>query len=54
MSDVGVDGLADCAQEYLEAIGAADADWRIDVVALEVDPNGQVLRLEVVENAVEL
>jgi putative endonuclease len=46
--------LADCAQEYLEAVGAAGAEWRIDVVALEVDPNGRVLRLDVVQNAVEL
>ena len=42
------------AQEYLQAHDAEHRDWRIDVVAIELARNGRVLRLDVLENAVEL
>lgn len=34
------------AQTYLEETGRADADWRIDVVAIELDARGRVQRTE--------
>lgn len=44
-------GLA-CA--YLATTGEpADTPWRIDVIAVEVDAGGQVVRLEQIEYAVE-
>ena len=46
--------LVAAAQEYLQASDAADRDWRIDVVAIELGPGGRVSRLDVVENAVEM
>lgn len=44
--------LVAVAQAYLAAHEAWDADWRVDVVAIDVDPRGQVRRLEIVRNAV--
>ncbi len=38
------------AQEYLHA---ADAEWRIDLVAVELGREGRPVRLDVTENAVE-
>jgi len=40
------------AQHYLQAHGAADADWRIDAVAIVLTRAGQLERLDVIENAV--
>ncbi len=37
------------AQTYLEEQGRADADWRIDLVAIELDPGGSVTRQEIIE-----
>ncbi len=46
--------LVALAYAYLEAAGAAaDTPWRIDVVAVEVDRAGRVVRLEQIEHAVE-
>ena len=45
--------LVDAAQAYLEAHDATTRDWRIDVVVLNLGSNGRVLRLDVIENAVE-
>jgi putative endonuclease len=44
--------LIAAAQTYLEAAGQANADWRIDLVAVELDRSGRPLRIEVIENAV--
>jgi putative endonuclease len=44
--------LIEVAQAYLEE-GTADRDWRIDVVAVELSPRGKLLRVDVIENAVE-
>tara|TARA_Y100000815_G_scaffold141558_1_gene128014 strand:- start:254 stop:355 length:102 start_codon:yes stop_codon:yes gene_type:complete len=30
-----------------------DTDWRIDLVAVELDASGRLQRIEVLENAVE-
>ena len=43
-----------CAQEYIEATQSESREWRIDVVAVELDVRGRLLRLDVLENAVEL
>lgn len=44
--------LVSVAQAFLEQQGVADADWRIDVVVVEQDRNGGILRLEVLRDAV--
>lgn len=38
---------------YLQAHGLEDAAWRLDLVAVEIDTNGRVRRLEHIPNAVE-
>ena len=45
--------LIAAAQAYLEAHSLQDRDWRIDVVAVEMSAQGQLLRVDVIENAVE-
>ena len=42
------------AQEYLQANGLEDRQWRIDVVAVELDVRDRLVRLKVIENAVEM
>ena len=42
------------AQEYLQANALEDRPWRIDVVAVELDHRNGLVRLEVIENAVEM
>jgi putative endonuclease len=44
--------LAAAAQSYLAREGRRGAEWRIDVVVVELGPQGKVERLEVIENAV--
>ena len=44
--------LIAAARTYLEQAGAADADWRIDVVAVELDPRGRPTRVELHRAAV--
>ena len=48
------DHLVAAAQEYLQAHRADDANWRIDLVAIEFGPNGVVARFDVLRNSVEL
>jgi putative endonuclease len=46
--------LARLAHAYLAAAGLPETTpWRIDVIAVEVDPLGRVRRLEQIESAVE-
>ena len=45
--------LIAAAQTYLDAHDQTDRDWRIDVVAIEVGPRGEVTRCTVIENAIE-
>ena len=44
--------LVAAAQSYLAEQGPADADWRIDLVAIELDRAGRVARAEVFKSAV--
>lgn len=44
--------LITTAQAFLELIDQPDADWRIDVLAIEMDHAGRVIRSNLVENAV--
>ncbi|MBI3744256.1 MAG: YraN family protein [Chloroflexi bacterium] len=44
--------LARLGHEYIEARKMANAEWRIDVVALEIDKQGKVTRAEHLKNAV--
>ena len=47
------DRLLTTAQEYLQARGAEERDWRIELVAVGYGRDGSVTRIEVIENAVE-
>jgi putative endonuclease len=44
--------LVKVAESYLLEHALADAAWRIDVVAVEMDVHGKLVRVEVIENAV--
>ena len=46
--------LARVAEEYIQAHGIGDRDWRIDLVAVELGGRGRAPRVEIIENAVEL
>jgi putative endonuclease len=46
--------LVEVAQSYLAEREAWDVDWRVDVVAIDLDAHGLVRRLEIVRNAVSL
>ena len=41
------------AQDYVSNNDMAECDWRIDLVAVELDSAGRLRRIEVIENAVE-
>jgi putative endonuclease len=45
--------LIEAGLTYLQEHALEDRDWRIDVVAVELTPRGQLLRIDVIENAVE-
>jgi putative endonuclease len=45
--------LIAAAQSYLQANALPDAAWRIDVVAVELSTRGELLRVEVIENAIQ-
>jgi len=44
--------LVAAAQSYLQENQLADVPWRIDLVAVELSTRGDLLRVEVIENAV--
>ena len=44
--------LIAAAQSYLEQAGESGADWRIDLLAIEMDRAGHVVRSNLIENAV--
>ena len=44
--------LVNLAHTYLQTHQGLPTEWRIDVVAVEVDSSGRVARLEIIENAV--
>lgn len=45
--------MLDVAQSYLQSAGLDDVEWRIDVVAIEMDSTAQVKRLNHIRSAVE-
>jgi putative endonuclease len=45
--------LLEVAQTYLDEHAEQDREWRIDVVAVELSPHGELVRIDVIENAVE-
>lgn len=45
--------LIAAARTYLDEHGQTNRDWRIDVVAIEIGPRGEVTRCTVIENAIE-
>lgn len=44
--------LLELAQHYLFEHDLDDVEWRVDLVAVELDPRGKLLRCEHIENAV--
>lgn len=44
--------LIQVARHYLQANALEGVDWRVDVVAVELDAKGKLLRVEQIENAV--
>ncbi len=44
--------MVSAAQTYLQEKGLESSDWRIDVIAIEVDSKYKVRRIDVVQNAV--
>ncbi len=45
--------LIAAAQTYLQANQLDQAPWRIDVVAVELSQQGELLRVDVIENAIQ-
>lgn len=45
--------LIQTASAYLRSANRQDADWRIDVVAIDMEQDGRVIRLEHIVSAVE-
>jgi putative endonuclease len=46
--------LTSAALTYLDEHAATDRAWRIDVVAIEIGPRGEVVRFNLIENAIEV
>ena len=46
--------LVAAAEEYLQEIEAEGVEWRIDLVAVELDLAGKLTRVDTIEHAVEL
>lgn len=45
--------LVSAALTYLNEHAETDRAWHIDVVAIEVGPRGEVVRFDIIENAIE-
>jgi putative endonuclease len=45
--------LIAAAESYLQAQALADAAWRIDFVAVELSSRGDLLRVDLIENAIQ-
>src|SRR5690242_16160933 len=45
--------IANLAARYVQRAGGAEDDWRADVVAIELDREGRVRRIEHIVSAVE-
>jgi putative endonuclease len=46
--------IANLAMRYLQQHDQTETDWRADVVAVEMGPNGSVKRIDHIMNAVEI
>ena len=46
--------LIQTAEEYIQLHREGPTNWRIDLVGVQLDAKGKLVRLNVVENAVEL
>ena len=46
--------MATSAQEYIQEHQDEDREWRLDIAAVELDRHGKLLRVDIIENAVEL
>ncbi len=44
--------MVTAAQTYIQEKGLESIDWRIDVIAIEVDSKDRVKRIDVIQNAV--
>lgn len=44
--------MVSAAQTYIQEKGLEASDWRIDVIAIEVDSKDKVQRIDVIQNAV--
>jgi len=44
--------IVEVAETYLQEMRLGDVDWRIDVVAVELNESGRLLRLDHIPNAV--
>lgn len=44
--------LLQIAESYLQEHGLVDVDWRVDMIAVELDQRGKLLRVEQLPNAV--
>jgi putative endonuclease len=44
--------MVEVAQTYLQVTGEEEADWRIDVVAIEVDRSGNAKRVNLIQSAI--
>ncbi len=45
--------LIELAQTYVQENAIDDRDWRIDVAAVAMSPSGELLGIDVIENAIE-
>ncbi len=45
--------LIAAAQSYLQEHDLRECDWRIDVVAVQMSERGELLRVDVIENAIQ-
>ena len=45
--------LLETSQTYLEEHHEEECNWRIDVVAIEIGKRNEVVRIDVIENAIE-
>lgn len=45
--------IARAAMSYLQEHGSAQDNWRIDLVAIELDPKNKPIRIDIVENVLD-
>ncbi|MCD6358652.1 MAG: YraN family protein [Dehalococcoidia bacterium] len=44
--------LGKLVQSYIQTLSKLPRSWRIDVLAIEVSPGGEISRIELIENAI--